>query len=80
MLMNSKNIIILHPSDEKPHCVSGSNVHIKYQHGNVLVKSQFKMSFALVFRVVQRYKLYNTLNNMLITNIESMIEKDKEKN
>ena len=77
--MNSKSIIILHPCDEKPHCISGSNVHIRYQYGNVLVRSQFKMSFALVFRVVQRYELYNTLNNTLITNIDIVIEKDKEK-
>ena len=76
MLMSSKNIIIIHPSDEKPHVVSGSNVRIKYQHGNVLVKSPFKMSFALVFRVVQRYELYNTLNNTLVTNVDTVMEQD----
>ena len=79
MLLNSKNIIILHPCDEKPHCIGGSNVHVKYQHGNVLVKSPHKMSFALVFRVVQRYELYNTLNNTLVTNFDTDMEKDIEK-
>ena len=79
MLLNSQNIIILHPYDEKPHCIGGSNVHVKYQHGNVLVKSPHKMSFALVFRVVQRYELYNTLNNTLVTNFDTVMEKDIEK-
>ena len=52
---------------------------VKYRHGNVTVKTQGTMSFALVFRIVQRYELYDTLNNTLITNNEKMKEKDKEK-
>ena len=37
------------------------------------------MSFALVFRVVQRYEKYNSLNNTLISNIDNMTQKDKDK-
>ena len=74
MLMDYHSIIIINPSDEKPHCISGSKVHIKYQHGNVTIKCKFKMSFVLVFRVVQRYELYNVMNNMSITNTEKFMD------
>ena len=65
MSMNSNSIIILNPRDEKPHCISGSDVLVKYRHGNVTVKTQGAMSFALVFRVVQRIIRYpkSYLNN-----------------
>ena len=72
--MDYHSIIIINPSDEKPHCISGSKVHVKYQHGNVTIKCKFKMSFVLVFRVVQRYELYNVMNNMSITNTEKFMD------
>ena len=37
------------------------------------------MSFALVFRVVQRYKLYNNMNHTLIVNDVSSNEQDSIK-
>ena len=55
MVMNSNSILILNPGDEKTYCISGSDVSIKYRHGNVIIKNPDKMSFALVFKVVQRY-------------------------
>ena len=60
---------MLNPGNDKQHCISRSDISVNYRHGNVTVKNPGKRSFALVFRVVQRYELYNTLNDMLITNI-----------
>ena len=56
MVMNSNSIIILNLVDENPYCVSGSDVSVKYRHGNVIVKNTGQMSFALMFRVAQRYE------------------------
>lgn len=78
MVMNSNSIIILNPADKKPHYMSGSDVSVKYRHRNILVKDTGQMSFALVFRVVQRYENYNTLNNALVTNTDNMTPKEKE--
>ena len=55
MSVNSNCIIILNPDDEKSYCISGSDIHVKYRHGNVTVKTPGNMNFALVFRVVQKY-------------------------
>ena len=79
MVMNSNSIIILNPSDEKLHYISGSDVMVKYRHGKLIVRNTGQMSLALVFRVVQRYKQHNALNNTLITNIDNMAQKYKEK-
>ena len=42
IVMNPNSIIVLNPADEKPHCISGSDVVVKYRHGNVLVKKMEK--------------------------------------
>ena len=74
--MNSHNIIIINPADEKPHCISGNKSQIKYRHGNVTIKNTGQMSFALVFRVVQRYELYNSMNHTLVVNNVKLNEQD----
>ena len=75
--MNSNSIIILNPADENPHCICESGVLVKYRHGNVTVKNIGQISFALVFRVDQRYEHYNILNNTLVTNTDNMTPKEK---
>ena len=57
MVMNSNSIIILNPGDKKPHCISVLDISVKYRHDNIIVKNPGKMSFALVFTVVQQYEL-----------------------
>ena len=45
MVINSKTIIILNLTDEKLHCISGSDDTVKYRHGNMIVKNAWHMSF-----------------------------------
>ena len=67
MVMDDNNIVILNCSDEIPH----KNIHCgkicKYRHGNVSVQGKNKISFSLVFRVVQKYAHYNVYNDTMIS-------------
>ena len=77
--MNDNSIVIINPMDEIPHSIGTSHVLTKYQHGNVLVKANDNISFALVFRVVEaRYK-YNAINNVMLPIIGNATKKEHEK-
>ena len=69
MIMDENNIVIVNCSDEipHPHYLCGSTC--KYRHGNVSVNQYDKMSFSLVFRVVQKYADYNVHNDTMISTI-----------
>ena len=76
--MNTEIILILNPKDEKPHIYSNGNMTVKYQHGNVSVTKN-KMSFALVFRVVNEFCNYDRQTNAMIPTKDVCSDKYIEK-
>ena len=66
MNLNENSIVVINPHDEKPHHIDDGDSIAKYKHGKVGVKSTQKISFGLVFRVVDFHYDYNTINNMMI--------------
>ena len=77
MVMNQCKIVLLNCNDEKPHYITNTNTVVKYRHGNVCVDGNEKMSFSLVFRVVQKYADYNCYNDTMITTINSDDQKKR---
>ena len=75
--MNQCKIVLLNCNDEKPHNITNTNKVVKYRHGNVCVDDNGKMSYSLVFRVVQKYADYNCYNDTMITTINSDDKKEK---
>ena len=71
MVMDESNIVVLNYFDEKPYHLGKSNTVVKYRHGNVSVQCNDKISFSLVFRVMQRYADYNYYNYTMIATIKS---------
>ena len=76
MTLNGYSIVVINPNDEMPHQIDNYDIIVKYQHGKVEVKSTQKISFGLVFRVVDFSYHYNTLNNVMIHNSDDMPHKD----
>ena len=74
--MDDNNIVIINSSDEKPHKNLYSDTTYKYRHGNVCVEGKNKMSFSLVFRVVQKYANYNVYNDTMLPDIENNTVRD----
>ena len=66
--MNDSNIVVMNPINQKSHRIGTSDVLVKYQHGNVLVKANDNISYE-----------YNPLNNVMLPIIgkETKIEKLK---
>ena len=79
MVLKDNSIVLINPIDEIPHTIGTSPVLTKYQHGNVSVKANERMSFALVFRVVDLSYKYNTMNNIIIPPIGNITKKEHEK-
>ena len=65
MILDNKHVLIIHPTDERPHKYTDEDLYVQYQHGNVLYNTD-GMSIAFVFRVVTQYCLYDAIDNSLI--------------
>ena len=80
MVMDENNIVIINSSDEKPHKLLHSDKTCKYRHGNVCVQGENKMSFSLVFRVVQKYANYNVYNDTMLPDFKNNTVREKNYN
>ena len=78
--MNDKSIVIINTINKNTHTIGTSDVLVKHQHGNVLVRASDNMSFGFVFRVVEHSHKYNQINNVMLPRIENNTRKEEETN
>ena len=78
MVLDKKDVLVIHPNDERPHKYKDEDLFMQYQHGNVLYNTE-GMSIAFVFRVVTQYCLYDMTDNSLIMKDTDKLDPKSEK-
>jgi len=73
MSLTSGSITIINPNDERPTAREGNPYNTQYLHGNVSVTTK-KMSFALVFRVVDTVGDYDVNDRLVNHNIDESFD------